>query len=99
MIRQIAAAVLRRISPYHNVEAGTSYPATLFDAGRNDPRCPAWHARKMAAAVQTATAGEAPVLLRVWAEGGHGTADRSLQVQQTTDWLAFAMQHTGLSPA
>jgi prolyl oligopeptidase len=93
------AAVLRRISPYHNVEAGVRYPAVLFDAGRNDPRCPAWHARKMAAAVQTATTGEAPVLLRVWAEGGHGTADRSLQIRQTTDWLAFAMQHTGLSPA
>ena len=47
------ARVLATYSPYHNVR-DASYPAVLLDAGENDPRCPPWHARKMAARLQAA---------------------------------------------
>ena len=59
-------------SPYHRVKAGTRYPAVLLTAGENDPRVPAWHSRKMAAALQAAQAGDAPILLRTSKTAGHG---------------------------
>ncbi len=62
-------------SPYQHVKAGTKYPAVLLTAGENDSRVHALHARKMAAALQAATASdpaEQPVLLWVDREAGHG---------------------------
>ncbi|HKY89480.1 MAG TPA: prolyl oligopeptidase family serine peptidase, partial [Nevskiaceae bacterium] len=57
--------VLRAWSPYQNIRDGERYPALLLDSGSNDPRCPPWHVRKMAARLQPANAGPHPVLLRV----------------------------------
>lgn len=88
---------LAGLSPYHQVSDGTSYPAVFIDAGGTDPRCPPWHARKFAARLQSAQAGEAPVLLRVRENSGHGWAtDRELAITGNTEWLAFAMRHLGL---
>ncbi|MFI7707317.1 prolyl oligopeptidase family serine peptidase [Nonomuraea sp. NPDC049480] len=91
------APVLMAYSPYHNVRPGTAYPAILLDAGENDPRCPAWHARKFAARVQATTTSSHPVLLRVWADAGHGGTSWSTVVRQQTDWLSFVMRELGLS--
>ncbi|MGR6920639.1 prolyl oligopeptidase family serine peptidase [[Actinomadura] parvosata] len=93
------APVLMSYSPYHHIEPGTPYPAILLDAGANDPRCPAWHARKFAARTQSATTSPHPVLLRVWEGAGHGGANWSTIVQQQTYWLAFVMRELGLVPA
>ncbi len=83
-------------SPYHNVREA-AYPAVLLEAGENDPRCPPWHARKMAARLQAANLSDHSVLLRVWADSGHvGGADRRTQLDQSTDWLAFVMQQLGM---
>ena len=57
-------------SPYHNVRDGTDYPAVLLTAGEYDIRVDAWHAKKMTARLQAATASDRPVLLRLEA-GGH----------------------------
>ncbi|MET9241148.1 prolyl oligopeptidase family serine peptidase [Nonomuraea sp. NPDC003709] len=92
------AAVLMAYSPYHNVRPATAYPAILLDAGANDPRCPAWHSRKFAARAQAATTASHPVLLRVWADAGHGGTNWSTIVAQQTDWLAFVMRELGLRP-
>ncbi|MET7327545.1 prolyl oligopeptidase family serine peptidase [Nonomuraea sp. NPDC005650] len=92
------APVLMAYSPYHNVRPGTAYPAILLDAGANDPRCPAWHSRKFAARAQAATTASHPVLLRVWADAGHGGTNWSTIVAQQTDWLAFVMRELGLRP-
>ena len=43
-------------SPYHHVVDGTRYPAVLLTAGEGDPRVDSWHAKKMAARLQEATA-------------------------------------------
>jgi prolyl oligopeptidase len=92
------APVLAAYSPYHNVR-DASYPAVLLDAGENDPRCPPWHARKMAARLQRATRSEHPVLLRVWKESGHVGSSKAMLIDQSADWLAFVMRELGMAPA
>jgi prolyl oligopeptidase len=84
-------------SPYHNVRKGTGYPATLFTAFENDGRVDPLHARKMCAALQYATAGAAPILLRYEAEVGHSTRSVSRTVDLTADTLTFLATQTGLS--
>jgi prolyl oligopeptidase len=76
-------------SPYHRVKDGTRYPAVLLTAGNRDPRVDAWHARKMAARLQAATATGRPVLLRV-SDSGHGI-DSALdeRIAETADLYAF----------
>lgn len=81
------------------VEDGVAYPAVHIDAGDTDPRCPSWHARKFAARLQAAQAGEAPILLHIWENVGQGPATaKDVQVEQNTEWLAFAFQAFGLAP-
>ncbi|VVE14064.1 Prolyl endopeptidase [Pandoraea horticolens] len=96
------ASVVRRVaafSPYQAVTDGKKYPATYLSAGENDPRCPAWHARKFAARLQAAQGGEAPIVLHVWGDAGHGWATpRRVELAQQTEMLAFVMQTLGLVP-
>jgi prolyl oligopeptidase len=88
---------LASFSPYQLVRDGVRYPAVFLEAGDTDPRCPAWHARKFAARLQWATAGNAPILLHVWENAGHGPAtSKSVAVTQATEWLAFTMRHLGV---
>jgi prolyl oligopeptidase len=86
-------------SPYHLVEDDTAYPAVFMVAGDTDPRCPAWHARKFAARLQAANTSDAPILLHIWENVGHGWAtDREIAISEDTEWLAFVMQQVGLQP-
>jgi prolyl oligopeptidase len=90
---------LSTFSPYHLVKRGTQYPAVLIEAGETDRRCPAWHARKFAARLQAAQAGDAPILVHVWENAGHGDAtEMSLALDQDTEWLAFIMKNLNLVP-
>jgi prolyl oligopeptidase len=84
-------------SPYHHVQEGTRYPATLFTVFESDTRVDPLHARKMCAALQHATdpAG-GPILLRNEAEVGHGSRAISRSVDLTVDTLSFTAAHTGL---
>ena len=59
-------------SPYHRVVEGTAYPAVLFTTFESDTRVDPLHARKLAAALQHATSGEAPIVLRRELSVGHG---------------------------
>jgi prolyl oligopeptidase len=52
------APMVYAYSPYHNVREGVRYPAVLLVAGETDVRCLPWHARKMAALLQHATASD-----------------------------------------
>ncbi len=63
--------VLYKYSPLHHVTRAR-YPAMLFWTAESDSRVDPMHARKMAAAMQAATTGRAPVLLRVETKAGHG---------------------------
>jgi prolyl oligopeptidase len=84
-------------SPYHAVRAGERYPAVLFTVFEGDTRVDPLHARKTCAALQTATASDAPVLLRSERDVGHGARSVSRTVGLSADVLGFLAAHTGLS--
>lgn len=83
-------------SPYHHVLEGVDYPATLFTVFDGDTRVDPLHARKMCAALQQATSGDRPILLRRERDVGHGARALSRSVDLTVDTLAFAARWTGL---
>jgi len=65
------AAFLRRISPYHNLRPGLSYPEPFFVTSTKDDRVHPGHARKMAAKM---AAMGLPFLYYENVEGGHSAA-------------------------
>lgn len=84
------------LSPYQLVEPGV-FPAVYLQAGATDPRCRPWHARKFAARLQAAQRGEAPILLHVFEDAGHGAATApDVAVAQDAEWLAFLIGTLGL---
>lgn len=87
---------LHAYSPYHRVAEGVDYPATMFAVFENDSRTDPMHGRKMCAAVQHATGGTRPVLLRSEGDVGHGARSLSKSVEETADTLAFMARWTGL---
>jgi prolyl oligopeptidase len=83
---------LYQYSPYRvAVDAGhRAYPAILFDSADHDDRVDPMHARKLAAAVQAQQTGDAPILLRIERNAGHGGADMvKSMVDRTADTMAF----------
>jgi prolyl oligopeptidase len=87
---------LKAYSPYHNVRAGTNYPATLFITGDADTRVDPLHARKMTALVQAANAGNSPILLRYHAKVGHsGALPLAARIEEDVDVLAFLRWRAG----
>lgn len=83
-------------SPYHHVRDGVDYPATLFTVFGGDSRVDPLHARKMCAALQWATTGTRPILLRHEDDLGHGARAASRSIELAADMLAFLAAHTGL---
>jgi prolyl oligopeptidase len=76
-------------SPYHRVVDGTDYPAVMFLVFEGDTRVDPMHARKMTAAVQHATSGDRPVLLRRETGVGHSVRAVTRNVDMEADLLAF----------
>jgi prolyl oligopeptidase len=90
-------ATLRAYSPYHNLEPGTRYPATLVHTGDHDDRVVPGHSFKFTAALQHAHEGAPPVLIRIETRAGHGAGKpTSMQIEEWTDLLAFAAHHVGI---
>ncbi|AUX48341.1 peptidase S9 [Sorangium cellulosum] len=86
---------LHAYSPYHRVKPGTRYPAVLLLSADSDDRVDPMHARKLAAALQAASAG-GPVLLRIERNAGHAGADLiRAAVEKGADQIAFALAATG----
>ena len=87
-------------SPYHQVREGARYPATLFTVFDGDTRVDPLHGRKLAAALQHASAApadEAPVLVRTESDVGHGARSVDRTVGLSVDTLSFLAAHTGLA--
>ena len=79
-------------SPYRRaVDAGArKYPALLMESADHDDRVDPLHARKFAALIQKNQTADAPVLLRIERNSGHGGADMvKQQVEATADTLAW----------
>lgn len=93
------AADVRRLagnSPYELVEPAR-FPAVYVQAGATDPRCPPWQARKFVARMQAAQRGEAPILLHVFENAGHGAATSpEVLAQQDAEWLAVLLGELGI---
>jgi prolyl oligopeptidase len=90
-------AALRATSPLHNIRAGAHYPAVLIVTADHDVRVAPLHSYKLAAALQAAQAGAAPVLMRVETQSGHGGGTtRAQAIEQQTERLAFFAAHLGL---
>ena len=87
--------VLRKYSPYHNVQVGLRYPATLVTTGDHDDRVVPLHSFKFAAALQHAQAGPAPTLIRIETRAGHGAGKpTSKQIEAAADEMAFLLANT-----
>jgi prolyl oligopeptidase len=82
-------------SPYHRVRPETKYPAVLFTVFEGDTRVDPLHARKMAAALQHATTGDGPVLVRRETGVGHAARAVSRTVDLHADILGFFAHHLG----
>ncbi|HEY9473075.1 MAG TPA: prolyl oligopeptidase family serine peptidase [Mycobacteriales bacterium] len=83
-------------SPYHHVREGVTYPAVLFTTFESDTRVDPCHARKMCAALQHATAGDRPVLLRRELGVGHGARSVSRSAELIADQLGFLADQLGM---
>jgi prolyl oligopeptidase len=82
--------VLLAYSPLHNIRHGVSYPPTLMTTADHDDRVVPGHSFKFAAALQAAQSGEAPVLIRIDTDAGHGAGKPvGMQIDERTDVLAF----------
>ena len=90
-------AWLYAYSPYHRVREHVDYPATMFVVFDNDTRTDPMHGRKMCAAVQHATSGDRPILLRTEGDVGHGARSTNRAIEESADTLAFFARWLGLS--
>jgi prolyl oligopeptidase len=87
-------------SPYHHVQTGVDYPATLLMTGEGDSRVDPLHARKMAALLQASTAGDRPILLRTESRAGHGQGKPVTKlVEERADAWTFVAWQLGLMVA
>jgi prolyl oligopeptidase len=84
------AAFLGAYSPYHRVREGVRYPAMLIATAESDGRVDPMHARKFGARLQAATASDAPVLVHVEPNAGHGVGKpREKVVAELADRWSF----------
>jgi len=84
-------------SPLHNIRRGIKYPAVLVTTADHDDRVVPAHSFKYAATLQAAQTGEAPVLIRIETNAGHGAGKpTSKQIEEATDVYGFLMKNLGM---
>jgi len=89
---------LRAYSPLHNVRPGVRYPATLVTTADHDDRVVPGHSFKFAAALQSAQAGPAPILIRIETKAGHGAGKPvARMIDEQADRWAFLVKVLGLA--
>lgn len=90
---------LKAYSPLHNLNEGTAYPATLVTTGDHDDRVVPAHSFKYAAALQAASDGTNPTLIRIDINAGHGAGKPiSKIIDAQTDVWSFVMYNLGMKP-
>jgi oligopeptidase B len=70
---EAAYQAIAAYSPYDNI-AAKPYPAVLATGGLSDPRVTYWEPAKWVAKLREYSTGEAPILLKINMEAGHGGA-------------------------
>jgi len=84
-------------SPYHNIKMGKDYPAVLATTADADDRVVPGHTFKYVAALQAASLGPRPRLVRIETRAGHGAGKPMNKViDELADLWAFAAHWTDL---
>ena len=86
-------------SPLHNLKAGVAYPATLITTSDHDDRVVPAHSFKYAATLQALSSGDAPHLIRIETNSGHGASNLSKSLAEAADSYAFTWAAMGMAPS
>ncbi|NBP70394.1 MAG: S9 family peptidase, partial [Cytophagia bacterium] len=90
---------LRAYSPVHALKPGVKYPATMVTTADHDDRVVPAHSFKFAATLQEHHTGDAPVLIRIETNAGHGAGTPvSKTIEQVADQYSFAWYNMGVIP-
>ena len=85
-------------SPLHHIRPGTEYPPTFVTTADHDDRVVPAHSFKFAAAMQSAQAGRAPVLIRIDTKAGHGGGKPTAKlIDEVTDRWAFLVEELDMN--
>ena len=85
-------------SPLHNLRSDTAYPATLITTADHDDRVVPAHSFKFAAALQAAHQGDAPVLIRIETQAGHGAGKPTAKlIEEASDRWAFLVEQLSMT--
>ena len=85
-------------SPVQNIKAGVSYPATLVTTSDHDDRVVPAHSFKYIATLQEKAGGDAPKLIRIETNSGHGASNLTKALDETGDIFSFVWASMGLTP-
>lgn len=87
-------------SPVHTIKNdGTKYPAILVTTGDHDDRVVPAHSFKYAATLQEADTGNAPKLIRIDSNAGHGGGKPLGKViDENADCYSFIFYNLGINP-
>lgn len=89
---------LIKYSPYHNLEEGTDYPATLIMTADHDDRVVPAHSFKFAARLQECHEGNNPVMIRIETQAGHGAGKSTQQtIDEYADLWSFMFHNMGIT--
>lgn len=85
---------LKTYSPYHALEEGVEYPATMITTADHDDRVVPAHSFKFAARLQEYHSGDSPVLIRIETNAGHGAGKpTSMIIDEQADKWAFTLHN------
>ncbi|MEP6876079.1 MAG: prolyl oligopeptidase family serine peptidase, partial [Burkholderiales bacterium] len=86
-------------SPLHNLKAGVPYPATMVTTSDHDDRVVPAHSFKYAATLQERSGGDAPHLIRIETNSGHGSSNLSKALEEIADAYTFIWANMGITPS
>jgi len=90
-------AALYAYSPIHNIRKNVKYPAVLVTTADHDDRVVPAHSFKYAATLQASQTGDAPVLIRIETNAGHGAGKpTSKQIDEAADVYGFLIKSLGM---
>ncbi|MDE7443002.1 MAG: prolyl oligopeptidase family serine peptidase, partial [Muribaculaceae bacterium] len=78
---------------------GTAYPAIMVTTADHDDRVVPAHSFKYAAELQSADTGDAPKIIRIDSNAGHGGGKPITKViDEYTDIYSFIFENLGIEP-
>jgi prolyl oligopeptidase len=89
-------AWIYKYSPLHNLRAGVCYPATMVTTADHDDRVVPAHSFKFTSELQHVQSCDAPVLIRIETNAGHGAGKpTSKRIDEAADTWSFLFENTG----